>query len=250
MSKVLTIARRELRAYFTSPVFWVLATAFMLFFGLIFGFYVTQGAAATPMGGGGPQAEMRDLLGLIATLMLFITPLLAMRLLAEEQRAGTLELLMTSPVQDWQVVVGKWLAAFLTLTAMIALTLFHVGIMQRLATQGMAVGPLVTSYLGILLLGAALLGLGVLTSALTDSQVVAGFVGIMAVMLLWFIGLLGSVAGTDSAVGASLEYLSLSDHYLDFGQGVIDSRDVIYFVTLTIGTLFVATRVLESRRWR
>jgi ABC-2 type transport system permease protein len=242
MGSMLTVTRRELGAFFASPVFWVLAAGFLAFFGLVFAAYVTQ---TQPV-----QASMRPLLQLIGTVLLFVSPMLSMRLLSEEQRSGTLELLMTSPIHDWQVVVGKWLAALVALTVMMAFTLFHVAIMARLATNGMDVGELIATYLGILLLGGALLALGTLTSALTENQVVAAFLGIMLVMVLWFLPFLGEVSGADSALGKVLTYGGLSDHYLNFGTGVIDSRAVIYFVSLMIGALYLATRVLETRRWR
>lgn len=241
MRNVLTIARREIAAYFTSPVFWVLATAFMLFGGLIFSIVVSNPGA---------KADMAPLLGLYGTIFLFVTPLLAMRLIAEEKRSGTLELLMTSPVNDWQVVWGKWLGAFAVLGVMIAFTLFHVGMMMRLATNGMDMGPLAANYLGLVLLGGLLLALGVFTSALSENQVVAGFLGIMLIMVLWFLGLVEQILGPDSAVGKVFGYAGLSEHYFNFGQGVIDTRDLFYMVSLTIGALFLATRILESRRWR
>jgi ABC-2 type transport system permease protein len=242
VGRTMTLARRELGAYFASSLFWVLSAGFLAFFGLVFGAYIGQQQAV--------QASMRPLLQLIATILLFVAPMLSMRLLAEEQRSGTLELLMTSPVHDWQVVLGKWLAAMAALAVMIAFTLFHVGIMARLATNGMDGGELFSSYLGILLLGAALLALGTLTSALTENQVVAAFLGIMLVMILWFLPFLAEVLGTESSIGKVLKYGGLSDHYLNFGAGALDSRDIIYFVTLTIGALYIATRVLETRRWR
>jgi ABC-2 type transport system permease protein len=242
---VLTIARREMAAYFNSPIFWVLSAAFLAFFGLVFQGYIRQSEL---QGAPAPQADMSPLLGLVGVILLFVTPLLAMRLLSEEQRSGTLELLMTAPVRDWQVVAGKWLAALTVLVVMLGMTLFHVGIMQNLAQdKGLAFGPLAASYLGLLLLGAALLALGVLTSALTQNQVVAAFLGIMLVMVLWFLPFL---AGSESTVGQVLAYLGLTEHYNNFGQGIVDSRDVIYFLSVTLGALYLATRILESRRWR
>ena len=242
MGRTMTLARRELGAYFAAPLFWVLSAGFLAFFGLVFGAYIGQ---EQPV-----QASMRPLLQLIGTILLFVAPMLSMRLLAEEQRSGTLELLMTSPVHDWQVVLGKWLAALVALVVMMGFTLFHVAIMAKLATNGMDRGELVASYLGILLLGAALLALGTLTSSLTENQVVAAFLGIMLVMILWFLPFLSEVAGAETRIGKVLKYSGLSDHYLNFGAGAVDSRDIIYFVTLTIGALYVATRVLETRRWR
>ncbi len=242
MPNAMTIARREIGSYFTSPLFWVLATAFLAFSGLIFALYVTQPGA---------EASMAPLLGLKGTVLLFVTPLLSMRLLAEEQRSGTLELLMTSPLKDWQLVLGKWIGGMAALLSLIALTLIHVAIMARLATDGMAMGVLLSNYLGLVLLASALLALGVLTSALTESQVVAGFLGIMLVMILWFLPILGEApSAADSPVMQAAAYMGLSDHYLNFGQGLIDSRDLIYFLSLTAGALFLATRILETRRWR
>jgi len=143
-----------------------------------------------------------------------------------------------------------WLGALVMTLVMLALTLFHVAIMLQLATNGIDTGPLMASYLGLLLLSSALLALGVLTSSLTQNQVVAAFLGIMLVMVLWFLPLLTQVLGEDSTMGSFLGYAGLSDHYFNFGQGVIDSRDVLYMLSLTFGALFVATRILESRRWR
>jgi ABC-2 type transport system permease protein len=242
MGRMLTVMRREAGAFFASPIFWVLAAGFLAFYGFVFAAYVTQNQSV--------QASMSPLLGLIGTVLLFVTPLLSMRLLSEEQRSGTLELLMTSPVHDWQVVVGKWLAALIALTIMMALTLFHAAIMYRLATNGMDLGILGSTYLGIVLLGAALLAVGTLTSSLTQNQVVAAFLGIMAVMVLWFLPFMAAVPGTETAIGKVLDFAGISGHYLNFGEGVIDTRDVIYFVTLTVGALYLATRALETRRWR
>jgi ABC-2 type transport system permease protein len=241
MRNAITIARREMGAYFSSPMFWILATAFLAFSGLLLGIYVLQTGA---------QATMLPLLGLYGTVLLFVTPLLSMRLLAEEQRTGTLELLMTSPLFDWQLVFGKWLGAMAALMALLSLTLIHVAIMLRLSSSGLDFGPLLGSYLGLILLSGGLLALGVLTSSMTESQVVAGFLGIMLVLMLWFLPILGETGLGDSAVVKSLTYLGLSDHYMNFGEGIIDSRDVIYFLSLTFGSLFLATRIIETRRWR
>ncbi len=245
MPRTLTIVKREIEAYIVSPIFWVLTGAFLAFFGLAFGLYIGMSSPMYPA-----KAEMEPLLSLLGTVLLFVTPLLAMRLLAEELRSGTLEVLMTSPVREWQVVVAKWLAALIVLAVMVGLTGFHVAIMARLATKGIAPGPLFSSYLGIFLLGASLLALGTLTSAVTDNQVVAAFLGIMLVMVLWFLPLIGDVWATGSPMAGALKYVGLSDHYLNFGRGLVDSRDVVYFVIVTVGALYLATRALESRRWR
>jgi ABC-2 type transport system permease protein len=240
MSKALTVTRREYTALFASPIFWVLSAGFLFFIGYVFGIYVSSPGA---------EATMIPLLSLVGTVMLFVAPLLSMRLLSEEQRSGTLELLMTSPVNDWQVVVGKWLGAFLAYLTMIACTLFHVGIMLRMASNGMDTGPLLASYLGVVLLGGALMAIGTLTSSLTENQVVASFLGIMAVMVMWFLPMVSQMGG-GGQVTSVLEYLGLSDHYFSFGEGQIDTRDILYFVSITAGALYLAVRTLETRRWR
>jgi ABC-2 type transport system permease protein len=242
MRNALVIAQREIASYFTAPMFWILAGGFMAFSGLLFSLYINQ---PTP-----PQADMLPLLQVYGTILLFITPLLAMRLLAEEQRSGRLEVLMTAPIDDWQLIFGKWLAAFAMFTVLIGFTLFHVGIMHRLAEKGIAPGPTFAAYVGLLLLGASLLALGVLTSSLTESQVVAGFLGIMLIMVLFFLSIVKQMPFGESGIGAAIAFAGLSDHYYKFGQGVIDTRDVVYFLSLTFGALFLATRVLETRRWR
>ncbi|MCE7938010.1 hypothetical protein DCC79_10740 [bacterium] len=242
MRNAWVIAQREIASYFAAPMFWILAGGFMAFSGFLFWLYINQ---PTP-----PQADMLPLLQVYGTILLFITPLLAMRLLAEEQRAGRLEVLMTAPINDWQLVFGKWLAAFVMFTVLIVLTLFHVGIMHRLAEKGVAPGPTFAAYVGLILLGAALLAIGVLTSSMTESQVVAGFLGIMVIMVLFFLSIVKQMPFGESGLGAAVAYLGLSDHYYKFGQGVVDTRDIVYFLSLTFGSLFLATRMLETRRWR
>jgi ABC-2 type transport system permease protein len=247
MRGLLTIARRELASYFLSPVFWVIAAAFLLVSGLIFASYVMP----PPLQQQPREASMAPFIGLYGTIFLFVAPLLAMRLLSEEQRSGTLELLMTSPVRDWQVVVGKWLAALLVSLVILALTLVHAFVMQSLSDKGLALGPLFTGYLGLALMVGALLAVGVLTSSLTENQVVAAFLGIMGALVLWFLGFVGqSLGGSDSALSQIVRQSGLLDHLNTFNQGVLDSRDVLYFIVVIVGALYLATRVLESRRWR
>ena len=241
MGKVLTITRRELGAYFGSPLFWILAAAYLFMTGLVFMIYISSPNT---------RAEMSPLLGLQGTVLLFVTPVLAMRLIAEERKTGTLELLMTSPIADWQVVWGKWLAAFLTLVTMEAFTLLHVVLMSRLATNGMDVGPMLSNYLGLFLLGGGLLALGILTSAATDSQVTAVFIGIILVLVLWFVGVFGNLSASSTGFSRLLGQIGLHKHYTAFGDGTLDTRHIIYFVSLTLGCLFLSTRLLESRRWR
>ena len=245
MRSLFTITRRELAAYFASPVFWVIAAAFLLFSGLLFASYVL------PTAEGAREASMIPFLQLYGTIFLFVAPLLAMRLLADEQRSGTLEVLMTSPVRDWQVVLGKWLAALVVSLVILAFTFTQAFIMNTLTEKGLAVGPLLSGYLGLVLMVGALLAVGVLTSSLTDNTVVAGFLGIMAGLVLWFLGFVSqAMAQPDSVRGAILKHAGLLDHLTSFNQGILDTRDILYFLVIIIGALYLAARVLESRRWR
>lgn len=243
MRNAITIASREIGSYFNAPLFWVLAGGFMAFMGLIVWLVLMSPNA---------QADWLPFMQFYGWLMVFIAPLLAMRLLAEEQRSGRLEVLMTAPINDWQLVFGKWLGAFVMYVVLIALTLVFVVIVDRLADpKGIAVGPTFAAYIGILLLGAALLALGVLTSSATDSQVIAGFLGVMLAMVLFFLSIVGRLPAGETAIGAAIAYLGISDHYYNnFGNGVIDTRDIVYFLSVTAGALFLATRLLETRRWR
>jgi ABC-2 type transport system permease protein len=247
MRPLFTVARRELGSYFFSPVFWVIAAAFLFLSGLIFAAYVMP----PPMQQQRPEASMAPFLGLYSTIFLFVAPLLSMRLLSEEQRSGTLELLMTAPVRDWQVVVGKWLAALAVSVVIIALTLVHAYIMSSLAERGLAAGPLATGYLGLVLMVGALLAVGVCTSALTENQVVAAFLGIMGALVLWFLGFVGmSLGDAEAPATRVLRAAGLGDHLNSFNAGLLDTRDLLYFVVIIVGALYLATRVLESRRWR
>ena len=157
---------------------------------------------------------------------------------------------MTSPIHDWQLVVGKWLAAFLVYGVLVGLTLIHALVLSRLSENGIDWSAHSVTYLGLLLSGGMLLALGMIFSAITDNQVVAAFLGVMVIMVLWFLSIIEQTPIGDSALGQALAYAGLSAHYDEFGQGVLDSRDLVYFVTLMLGALFMATRILETRRWR
>jgi ABC-2 type transport system permease protein len=232
------IARRELGAYFASPVAYLVMAAFLAIAGYFFSVLLVLSR----------QATMQLVFGNMVVVLLFIAPLLAMRLLSEEQRMGTIELLMTSPVRDWQVVWGKWLAAFVLFLVMMAFTTLYVVVLRWLGNPDY--GPILSGYLGIILLGAALLALGTLTSAVTENQIVAAVLGVALVVLLYVSSALTQVVGADSLLGRFFEYLALSGHFSDFTRGVVDTRHIIYYVSLVAGTLYLATRALETRRWR
>lgn len=238
MRNMLVIARRELGAFFASPIAYLVIAGFLAIAGYFFSLILVFSR----------EASMRFTFANTVTVLLFVAPLLAMRLLSEEQRSGTIELLLTSPVRDWQVVWGKWLAAFTLFVVMIAFTGLYVLILWRLGNPDF--GPILSGYLGVILLGAALLALGTLTSALTENQIIAAVLGIALIILFWLSSAAGDAIGSTSLLGRFFDRLALSQHFFDFTRGVVDTAHVVYYLSVTVGALYLATRILETRRWR
>jgi len=238
MRNVWTITSRELNSYFASPVAYVVSAAFLLISGVLFSLILSSTM----------DASLRGTFSNITFIMILIAPVLTMKLLAEEQRMGTLELLLTSPVHDWQVVVGKFLGSLILFAVMLlAPTLLYVVLLTAFGKPDY--GPILSGYLGVLLLGGAFLSIGVLSSSLTQNQVVAGFVGIVLLLLMWISDALSRIVG-GGAVGDALTYLSITRHYDDFLRGVIDTQNIIYPLSVIAVALFIATQVLQTRRWR
>jgi ABC-2 type transport system permease protein len=237
------VAQRELGAFFVQPIAYVFAIMLTLITGLIFTFQIS---GYVQQGGTPPTAG--NILGTFTFLMIFVAPAITMRLLAEEQRSGTLELLMTLPVRDGEVVVGKFLASFLFFLTVIALTFIYPFILLRFGNPD--VGPIITAYLGVILWGAGLLAIGTLASALTSNQVVAFMTAFGINLVLYLIAFLGRFITTNPQVSAILTELSFEGHLGNFLQGLITATDVLYYVIVTAVALFAATRILESRRWR
>ncbi len=238
MRNMLIIARRELGAFFASPIAYLVTAAFLAIAGYFFSAILIFSR----------QATMQFAFANMVVVLLFVAPLLAMRLLAEEQRSGTIELLMTSPVRDWQVIWGKWLAVFVLFLVMTAFTGLYVVVLWRVGNPDY--GAILSGYLGFILLGAALLALGTLTSAVTQNQIVAGVLGIALGVLLYVSNAVTDMAGSGSLVGRLFGYISLAEHLSDFTRGVVDTTHVIFYVSVVAGALYLATRVLETRRWR
>jgi ABC-2 type transport system permease protein len=230
------IAKREITAFFVSPIAYVVGAAFLFLTGLFFVFTVVFGGVAT----------LTDVFQVTSIILLFIAPVLTMRLLSEEARSGTLELLLTAPVRDWEVVLGKFLAAFLFFVAMLVPTLYYLFLLTRYGNPDLPVT--FSGYLGIILLGAMLISFGMLTSAMSANQIVAAVLGIALSVTFW---LAGGLANTfPGPFGHLFEYLSIQEHFFDFVLGLITSTNIIYFLSVIAVSLFLATRVLEVRRWR
>jgi len=236
MRTALVIARRELLAYFISPIAYMVSAVFLLIAGYLFSLILIQSR----------QATMEGLFFNIMVVLIFVVPLLTMRLLADEQKTGTIEILLTAPVRDWEVVLGKYLAAMGMFGVMLACTLYFPFILWRVGGTP-DWGPILTGYLGLILLTSAMMAIGTLTSAVTENQIVAAVLGFGILLLLWLIDAAGNIATGSASV---LTYLSLPTHYNDFARGAINLEDVVYYLSVTIGSLFIATRMLETRRYR
>jgi ABC-2 type transport system permease protein len=238
MHNTLAIAKRELIAYFTSPVAYVVTAAFLVIMGLLFGYVLTAPVQYR-------VADLSPVLGSIPVILLLVAPALTMRLLSEEQRSGTIELLLTAPVRDWEVVGGKFLASLTLFLTMVALTLYYPLILVAFGNPDL--GVLAASYIGVVLLGASFLSLGLLASSLSQNQVVAAMISFGLILSLWLVGFLsGVVTGPGADI---IDYISIVTHYGDFMKGIVASRDVIYYLSIIAGALFLATRSLETRRW-
>jgi ABC-2 type transport system permease protein len=236
MKNTWLIARRELASYFTSPIAYAVTAVFLLVAGYFFGLILYYSREAT----------LRYLFYNVTTLLLLIGPALTMRLVAEERKSGTIELLLTSPVRDGEVIVGKYLAALLLWALMLALTLVYPLLLRLFGNPDP--GPMAAGYAGLLLAGGAILALGVVASALTSNQVIAALVAFGLGLLLW---LADAVQGLlTGPLGSFFAYLSMATHFDDFPKGIVDTKDVAFFVSLIVAALFVATRILEARRWK
>lgn len=246
MRNIWTIARREYKLYFVSPIAYVVAFLFMLILGWFF--YSGMRGAILQAAYQAYAPSVQIIISPIVTLLLFTMPAITMRLLAEEARMGTLELMLTAPIKDWELVIGKWLGGFLFMLTLLAITWIFPIALNFLVEPGIDQGPLVTGYLGLFLMVASLVGLGVGISSLFTNQIAAFFVSLAIVLLFWLVSPSSSTAG---GLGTEvLNYLNFIDHYLNFYRGIIDLSDVLYYLSLTAIGLFLGTVSIEIRRWR
>ena len=249
------VFKKELRLYFTSPIAYVVCFIFLLisgyFFYSLFAFFnlISLQSAMNPAMARDlnvTEGVIRPLFSNISVIFLFLMPMLTMRLLAEEKRSGTIELLLTYPVRDAELLVGKYGAALVLYALMLALTALYPGPVA--AFVSLEPGPLLSGYLGLFLLGATFLAIGVLASSLTENQIVAAFANFGALLVFWVVGWSADLAGP--VWGKLLSHLSILEHFESFARGIIDTKDVIYYLNFTILCLFLTLRSMESKRWR
>lgn len=254
MRNVITIAEKEIRSYFNSPIAYVLIAAFAALFGYFFWslvyFFVQASMQAQFTGRSAPmnlnELVIRNLLGNAGVLCLFMVPMLTMRLFAEEKARGTIELLLTSPLQDWELLLGKWIGA---LAMYLSLLLFSgLSVIFLFAYGQPDWKPLLTGYLGLILQAAAMLALGMFISSITQNQIVAAFLTFFLLLLLW---VFEWMSGMDQNwLTEILTYLSLVKHNESFVKGVLELKDVVYYASVSFLGLFLTARSLESLRYR
>jgi ABC-2 type transport system permease protein len=251
---VWTIARRDFRAYFTSPIAYIVIAGFLAIMGWMFFFNLSHfnmqnlqyqqfnsGKAASITDG-----IIRPLYGNMNVIFLFLVPFITMRLFAEERKQHTIELLMTAPVTLTEIILGKFFSSFLLVLVMLLLTLVYPVVLILAGNPDL--GPIVTSYIGTLLLASCYLSLGLFFSSLTENQIVAGALTFASGLFFWLISWATQAAGP--VWSDVLSYLSLINHYNNFSQGVINTSDVLFYLSFIGIGLFLTHRTLDSFRWR
>jgi len=250
----LTICRKELNGYFRSPI----AYGVMAFFALVAGYFfyiavaifVQRGIESSMQGQSMPmdvnEWVIRPVFSNVSVLGLFLIPMITMRLFAEEKRSGTIELLITSPITDLEIILGKWLAALLLYAAMLGLSLISIAMLFAYGKPDWR--PIAVGYLGLVLQGACLLAIGTFISTCTKNQIVAGVAGFCICLMLWVLDWVSAFNTT--SLGKVMAYLSVLQHFDSFSKGVLDSKDIIYYASAIFFGLFLTARSLESLRWR
>jgi len=254
MSNVLAIAHREIKAYFGSPIAYIVMGVFAVLFGYFYYILLVffDRNSMQMAGMGGPQAVnineqmIRPVFLNSSVILLFVLPLITMRTYAEEKRSGTIELLLTAPLTDFQIIMGKFLGAMALYAAMLGVTVVHMAVLFAFGNPEWR--PIVTGYLGMLLMGGCFIAVGLLISSLTKNQIVAGMVTFAVFLLLWVINWGSSFAGPTTQ--AVLNYLSITGHLDDFTNGVLDTRHLVYYLSFIAFGLFLTARSVDTERWR
>ena len=253
MNNVLAIAHKELKSYFSTPIAYIVIGFFALLFGYFFYvMLVIFNQQSLQLGGaeGGSvdinQQLIRPLFLNASVILLFVLPLVTMRTYSEEKRSGTIELLLTSPVTDVEIILGKFLGALTLYAAMLAITVIHVGLLFSYGNPEWKV--VVMGYLGLLLMGGCFISVGLLISSLTKNQIVSGMVTFAVFLLLWVINWPASFVGPQTQ--SILNYLSITDHFDDFTKGILDTKHLVYYFSVMAFGLFLTARSVDTERWK
>ena len=256
MSNILAIAQKELKSYFASPIAYIVIGLWALLYGYFFAailhFFVQQSMQMNQFGMQGPQSMnvnqqlIRPLLQNVLILILFLMPMVTMRAYSEEKRSGTIELLLTSPLTDFQIILGKFFGAMALYGVMLAVTLIHLGLLFVYGHPEWK--PILTAYIGLLLMGGCFISVGLLISSLTKNHIVAGMITFGVFRMLWVINWIASFMGPTTQ--QVLNYLSITDHLDDFTKGIIDTKHLVYYVSFITFGLFLTARSVDTERWR
>lgn len=234
MGNILAVFKREMKSYFNSAIAYIIITVFLLITGWFF---------ATPLFVVN-EASMRNMMGVVPLIFVFFIPAITMRLLSEEQKVGTIELILTMPIRESELILGKFFASLALLLVALVFTLVYVLTISLLGNPDG--GPIFTGYIGLLLLGGVYLSIGVFASSLTENQIVAFIISLLIIFIFFMLDKVLIFAPAWSA--GILEYLSVNYHYNNILRGVIDTRDIIYYLSLTILWLTLASHILARRR--
>jgi ABC-2 type transport system permease protein len=254
MKNVLIICAKEIKSYFSSPIAYLLLTIFAVIFGYFFfsaTAYFVMNSMQMQMQGQNQPMNVNDfiigpLLGNASVIGLFLIPMISMRLFAEEKRQGTMELLMTSPVHDWEIILGKWLGAMIMYTCVIGVSALNVCLLFAYGNPDWR--PMAVGYLGLLLQGGCLLAIGTFISTTTKNQIIAGGATFAVCLMLWVLDWVSSYQ--QAAWAKVVAYCSVLTHFEPFSKGIVDLKDVVFYLSMIFLGLFLTARSMESLRWR
>jgi ABC-2 type transport system permease protein len=250
----LAIVDKELRSYFASPIAYILIGFFSLLFGWFFYVYLmafnqqSQQMMQFGQGGGANinQMMIRGLFQNTAVIILFTMPMITMRTYSEEKRSGTIELLLTSPLTDLEIILGKFLGALALYAAMLLVTMLYMAMLFKISNPEWR--PIAAGYLGLLLMGGCFISTGLFISSLTKNQIVAGFLTFVTFLMFWIVSWIGESSGPTTQ--AVVSYLSIIEHLEDFARGIIDTKNMIYYLSFITFGLFLTAKSVDRERWR
>ncbi len=249
------IAKRDLGSFFNSPIFYVVTTVFLIIYSFIFfnilNFFSFQSFQARQLQAMGMNLNLNEMviepsLQNMSVILLMVIPIITMRSFADEKKMKTFRLLLSSPVHLREIILGKFLACMIVVAVMISISSYSVGFLFLLGEP--EPGPIVTGYLGILLMAGCFVSVGIFASSLTDNQIVAAVLTFGFSLFMWIIGWSAQAAG--STTGQVLQYLSIVDHLERFLKGLVNTSDLVYYLSFILFNLFLCHRVLDSNRWR
>jgi ABC-2 type transport system permease protein len=235
MKNVLPVFKKEMKSYFNSPIAYIIITVFLLISGWFFatGLFLVN------------EASLRNVMGVIPLIFIFFIPAITMRLLSEEKKVGTVELLLTMPLKDSEVILGKFLSSLALLFIALVFTFSYLLTISILGKPDG--GPIWGGYLGLLLMGSAYLSIGIYASSITENQIVAFIIAFVIIFVFFMLDKV--LVFVPASIAPVLEYLSVDFHFNNITRGVIDSRDVIYYLSITVFALTLASNVLAGRKW-